>query len=52
MRKNSNENAWGEEARAPLSADDPDYQLIVDCNAMMVDAENEIAIVHNYIRDK
>ncbi|KAL6567825.1 hypothetical protein OROGR_001493 [Orobanche gracilis] len=32
--------------------DDPEYQLIVDCNALSVDIENEIAIIHNFIRDK
>ncbi|XP_022877243.1 U4/U6 small nuclear ribonucleoprotein Prp31 homolog [Olea europaea var. sylvestris] len=32
--------------------DDPEYQLIVDCNALSVDIENEIVIVHNFIRDK
>lgn len=43
----------GEEGGGSTSAaDEPDYQLIVDCNAMMVDVDNEIAIVHNYIRDK
>lgn len=31
--------------------DDPEYQLIVDCNALSVDIENEIIIVHNFIRD-
>lgn len=31
--------------------DDPEYQLIVDCNALSVDIENEIVIVHNFIRD-
>ncbi|KAL0334187.1 UNVERIFIED_CONTAM: U4/U6 small nuclear ribonucleoprotein Prp31 [Sesamum angustifolium] len=32
--------------------DDPEYQLIVDCNALSVDIENEIVIIHNFIRDK
>ncbi|CAA0814146.1 pre-mRNA processing ribonucleoprotein binding region-containing protein [Striga hermonthica] len=32
--------------------DDPEYLLIVDCNALMVDIDNEIAVVHNFIRDK
>ncbi|KAK6931078.1 Nop domain [Dillenia turbinata] len=32
--------------------DDPEYQFIVDCNALLVDIENEIAIIHNFIRDK
>ncbi|KAI8538045.1 hypothetical protein RHMOL_Rhmol09G0070500 [Rhododendron molle] len=28
-----------------------DYLLIVDCTALTVDIENEISIVHNFIRD-
>ena len=32
--------------------DDSKYQLIVDCNALFVDIENEIVIIHNFIRDK
>uniref|UniRef100_A0A2N9EPN4 Nop domain-containing protein n=1 Tax=Fagus sylvatica TaxID=28930 RepID=A0A2N9EPN4_FAGSY len=32
--------------------DDPEYQLIVDCNALSVDIENEIVIIHHFIRDK
>eukprot|EP01018_Ginkgo_biloba_P007665 Gb_18679 [translate_table: standard] len=31
--------------------DDPEYQLIVDCNALSVDIENEIVIIHNFICD-
>lgn len=31
--------------------DDPEYQLIVNCNALSVDIENEI-IIHSFIRDK
>ncbi|CAI8612297.1 unnamed protein product [Vicia faba] len=33
-------------------ADDPEYQLIVECNALSVEIENEIVIIHNFIRDK
>uniref|UniRef100_A0ACD5ZJH1 Uncharacterized protein n=1 Tax=Avena sativa TaxID=4498 RepID=A0ACD5ZJH1_AVESA len=32
--------------------DDPEYQLIVDCNALSVDIDSEITIVHSFIRDK
>mmetsp|Transcript_28978 Transcript_28978/g.40009 ORF Transcript_28978/g.40009 Transcript_28978/m.40009 type:complete len:490 (+) Transcript_28978:12-1481(+) len=32
--------------------DNPEYKLIVECNSLMVDVENEITIVHNFIRDK
>ncbi|KAH7849486.1 hypothetical protein Vadar_018571 [Vaccinium darrowii] len=28
-----------------------DYQLIVDCTALLVDIENEIFLIHNFIRD-
>lgn len=31
--------------------ENPEYQLIVDCNALSVDIEDEIIIVHNFIRD-
>jgi hypothetical protein len=27
-------------------------QLIVDCNALTVDIDNEVVLVHNFIRDK
>ncbi|CAA3006951.1 U4 U6 small nuclear ribonucleo Prp31 homolog [Olea europaea subsp. europaea] len=32
--------------------DDPEYQLIVECNALSVDIENELVVIHNFIRDK
>uniref|UniRef100_A0ACD5YTU9 Uncharacterized protein n=1 Tax=Avena sativa TaxID=4498 RepID=A0ACD5YTU9_AVESA len=32
--------------------DNPEYQLIVDCNALSVDIDCEITIVHSFIRDK
>jgi U4/U6 small nuclear ribonucleoprotein PRP31 len=32
--------------------EDLDYQLIVDCNALTVDIDNEISTVHSFIRDK
>lgn len=32
--------------------DDPTYKLLVECNALVVDIENEIAIIHNFIRDR
>jgi U4/U6 small nuclear ribonucleoprotein PRP31 len=35
-----------------LIEDDPEYQLIVNCNSLSVDIENEIVIIHNFIRDK
>lgn len=31
--------------------DESEYDLIVDCNALTVDIDNETAIVHNFIRD-
>ncbi|KAI9195271.1 hypothetical protein LWI28_013423 [Acer negundo] len=33
-------------------SNDNDYQLIVDCNTLSVDFDNEIVAVHNFIRDK
>ncbi|CAI6002348.1 unnamed protein product [Closterium sp. NIES-65] len=36
-------------AAAPM--DESEYQLIVDCNGLAVDIDNEITIVHNFIRD-
>ncbi|KAL2642400.1 hypothetical protein R1flu_009987 [Riccia fluitans] len=42
-----------EESRTGIvSEDDPEYQLIVDCNTLSVDIDNEIVIIHNFIRDK
>ncbi|XP_058195495.1 U4/U6 small nuclear ribonucleoprotein Prp31 homolog [Rhododendron vialii] len=31
--------------------DDPEYQLVIDCDALLVAIENEIVIIHNFIRD-
>jgi len=44
------EGGGREERAAALSSDDPDYQLIVDCNTMMVNIRNEIAIILDYIQ--
>eukprot|EP00884_Botryococcus_braunii_P005496 jgi/Botrbrau1/14948/Bobra.0018s0052.1 len=43
-----------DEARAYTgrSEDDPTYRLLVDCNQLAVDIDNEIAVVHNFMRDK
>ncbi|XP_071692691.1 U4/U6 small nuclear ribonucleoprotein Prp31 homolog [Rutidosis leptorrhynchoides] len=42
-----------EDALKKKGSDDPEYnQLIVECNALSVDIENEIVIIHNSIRDK
>ncbi|MCE5167649.1 hypothetical protein HAX54_015068, partial [Datura stramonium] len=35
-----------------LEKDDPEYKLIVDCNALSIEIEDEIFIIHNFIRDK
>ncbi len=32
--------------------DDPTYKLLVECNALAVDIENEMVIIHNFIRDR
>lgn len=34
------------------SEEDPTYKLLVDCNQLAVDIDNEITIVYNFIRDK
>ncbi|KAF3656568.1 putative glucose-6-phosphate 1-dehydrogenase, cytoplasmic isoform isoform X1 [Capsicum annuum] len=35
-----------------LEYDDPEYKLIVDCNALSVDIDDEIDVIHDFIRDK
>ncbi|XP_018624350.1 U4/U6 small nuclear ribonucleoprotein Prp31 homolog [Nicotiana tomentosiformis] len=35
-----------------LDDDDPEFQLIVACNTLLIDIENEIFIIHNFIRDR
>ncbi|KAK4488841.1 hypothetical protein RD792_004631 [Penstemon davidsonii] len=54
MQKVENALEIGSEntSRGFVLEDDPEYQLIVDCNALSVDIENEIMIIHNFIRDK
>lgn len=32
--------------------DEEHYKLIIDCNTLTVDIDNEIVVVHNFIRDK
>ena len=34
------------------SEEDPTYRLLVDCNQLAVDIDNELVVVHNYIRDR
>ncbi|KAK9805552.1 hypothetical protein WJX72_004756 [[Myrmecia] bisecta] len=34
------------------SEEDPTYRLLVDCNQLAVDIDNEIVVVHNFMRDK
>eukprot|EP00959_Pyramimonas_sp_CCMP1952_P404623 8480081-Pyramimonas_sp.AAC.1 len=41
-----------EVARLGAVEDNPEYKLIVECNQLAVDIDNEIAVVHNFIRDK
>ncbi len=54
MQKVDEAMAEGTESsgKALVSEDDPEYQLIVDCNTLSVDIDNEIVIIHNFIRDK
>mmetsp|Transcript_6589 Transcript_6589/g.19004 ORF Transcript_6589/g.19004 Transcript_6589/m.19004 type:complete len:499 (-) Transcript_6589:370-1866(-) len=33
------------------SEDDPTYKLLVDCNQLAVDIDNELVTVHNWVRD-
>ncbi|KAJ0257056.1 Nop domain-containing protein [Hirschfeldia incana] len=42
----------GFDDRAMTSEDDPEYKLVVDCNHLSVDIENEILTVHGFIRSK
>jgi RNA processing factor Prp31 len=35
-----------------VSEGDPEYQLIIDCNTLLVDIDNEIVLVYNFIWDK
>eukprot|EP00898_Chlorokybus_atmophyticus_P003616 jgi/Chlat1/4255/Chrsp27S04252 len=35
-----------------LAEEDPEYQLIVHCNSLTVDIDNEVVVIHNFIRDK
>mmetsp|Transcript_20589 Transcript_20589/g.49016 ORF Transcript_20589/g.49016 Transcript_20589/m.49016 type:complete len:497 (-) Transcript_20589:41-1531(-) len=32
--------------------DDPEHKLLVECNQLAVDIDNEVVVVHNFIRDK
>jgi U4/U6 small nuclear ribonucleoprotein PRP31 len=31
---------------------DPAHKLLVECNQLAVDIDNEIVVIHNFIRDK
>jgi U4/U6 small nuclear ribonucleoprotein PRP31 len=33
-------------------ADDPEQKLLVECNQLAVEIDNEIVVIHNFIRDK
>lgn len=46
------EGAEGLQQPAGPLEDDPTYKLLVECNRLAVDIDNEIAIVHTFIRDK
>ena len=32
--------------------DDPEYQLIVESNALVTEIHNEIQVIHKYVRDR
>ncbi|CAN6843479.1 hypothetical protein Bca4012_049548 [Brassica carinata] len=46
------EDALSKDSYLTMSEDDPLYKLIVDCNQLSVDIENEIVTVHGFIRFK
>ncbi|KAJ8434414.1 hypothetical protein Cgig2_002616 [Carnegiea gigantea] len=35
-----------------LNDDDPEYKLIAECNSLLAEIDNEIAVVHSFICDK
>ncbi|KAL4420982.1 hypothetical protein ABPG77_001301 [Micractinium sp. CCAP 211/92] len=39
-------------AWAGPSEEDPTYKLLVDCNQLAVDIDNEIVVVYNFLRDR
>ena len=39
-------------AWAGSGEDDPDYVLLLQCNQLAVDIDNEIVNIHNYMKDK
>lgn len=45
--KEVNDRAW-----TGPSEDEPTYKLLVDCNQLAVDIDNEIGIIHNFMRGK
>ena len=45
--KEQNDKVW-----TGPSEEDPTYRLLVDCNQLAVDIDNEIGIIHNFMRDK
>nr|CAG4643962.1 EOG090X06EY [Lepidurus arcticus] len=40
-----------EDIKGPVEAD-PEYQLIVEANNLAVDIDNEIGVIHKFVRDK
>jgi len=44
--------AEGDLPRAWQGDEDPTYKLLVECNALAVDIENEVAAVHGFLKDK
>ena len=41
-----------EDCRKASLEDDPTYQLLVACNKLAVDIDNELSLCHNFIKDK
>ncbi|CAA7028627.1 unnamed protein product [Microthlaspi erraticum] len=52
MQKVEEALALGMDSNGTISENSPEYKLIVDCNQLSVDIDNEIVIVHNFIRHK
>eukprot|EP00951_Prasinocladus_malaysianus_P010345 scaffold75871_cov37-Prasinocladus_malaysianus.AAC.1 len=39
-------------AATSMMEENPEQKLLVECNQLAVDIDNEIVVIHNFIRDK
>lgn len=46
------QDAEADRAWTGSSEEDPTYTLLLQCNQLAVDMDNEIVAVHNYMKDK